>query len=286
MPRGVRFGQAVADAVVRRTAAGESLPQIARDAGMPAADTVRHWIGTRRDFADQMAAAREVAGAPLRGRPPLWCVETAEEIVRRVAGGETLNDVCRDPALPSVGTVHTWKKRYPEFKEAMDQAYEIRAERLADDGMKLALSLAREGWGQGVEPGRAYACDVMLRYVKWYAARLGPRRWAARKAAEAEADPRRVDLIVKTFKIGVGADGEPTVYAIAPNPETRVVERVDEGKWPGVEGAKGFVGKPGDFRGPASSASGLPTRAGLSPSPLPSPSPLRGGRGEDPEGWL
>ena len=39
-------------------------------------------------------------------------------------------------------TVHTWKARRPEFKAAMDQAYEIRAERLADGGMKLAMTLA------------------------------------------------------------------------------------------------------------------------------------------------
>jgi hypothetical protein len=49
------------------------------------------------------------------GRPSGYCEEIAEAILERLLMGEALTAVCRDPAMPSAGSVYNWLKAAPEF---------------------------------------------------------------------------------------------------------------------------------------------------------------------------
>ena len=129
-------------AICRRLAAGESLWAICRwDAAMPTEKTVWNWARAYEDFrlmkvhAQSVArarslAARRAADAAARaakgpaggprgrtGRPSGYEPGIANEIMTRVMMGEGLEAVCRDPAMPSVGTVYGWLRRHPEFLE-------------------------------------------------------------------------------------------------------------------------------------------------------------------------
>lgn len=237
----VRWGQEVADEIVRRTEAGESLRSVCRDERMPSTRAVCQWLQEKPAFREAMLAARAYSCAPLRGRRPIWCADTAQAILDRVAGGEALVAVCRDPAMPSQTTVYNWRGRNPEFNAALEEAQDMRAERLAESAWELALRLGAERWGEGVEAGRAYACEVMLRQLRWHVGKLSPSRFGAKKAVEVDKPPAVKTVILKTLVIGADEEGEPSVFWIAPNPDTGEVERVNDGRWPGVEKAKGFV---------------------------------------------
>ena len=51
------------------------------------------------------------AGAAAYGPPSLYKTELAERILREVAGGRSLHDVCGDEGIPAYSTVQGWLKR-------------------------------------------------------------------------------------------------------------------------------------------------------------------------------
>jgi hypothetical protein len=126
-------------AVCRRLAEGESLRSICRaDAAMPTEKTVWTWARAHREFrlmkahALSVARARSLAARDAReldrwilfggvrgrtGRPCGYDGEIAGDIATRLMMGETLADICRDPAMPSAGTVYNWLRKYPAFLE-------------------------------------------------------------------------------------------------------------------------------------------------------------------------
>jgi hypothetical protein len=53
----------------------------------------------------------------------------ATRICERLAAGETLRSVCRDPEMPSRETIRTWKREKPEF---LDQYTRARADGYED----------------------------------------------------------------------------------------------------------------------------------------------------------
>jgi hypothetical protein len=87
----------------------------------------RHALATARARSLAAQAARDrvrSAGRPFgglrgrTGRPSGYGPEIADAILERLVVGEGLEAVCRDPAMPSVGTVYGWLRRYPEFLES------------------------------------------------------------------------------------------------------------------------------------------------------------------------
>ena len=218
-PNGVRHGAEAAEAILARTRAGESLLAICRSPGMPRATTVCRWLLERPGFAAAMHAARVAAGGPFRGRRALWCPETAQAVLDRVAGGEALSAVCAEAAMPSLGTVYGWARQRPEFRAALDEAYEMRAETWMDRGWELA---------QAVTPETAYASEVKLRFLRWYVGKVAPKRYGPKKAvaiegvesAGAGGGRPKTDVFIRTFKLEEGPDGQLRMASYIADPAT------------------------------------------------------------------
>lgn len=68
----------------------------------------------------------------------VYSPEIAQTISYLVAEGWTLSALSAMPGMPSVLTIKSWCKNYPEFKEAMTLAKEARAEVLADAALLIA----------------------------------------------------------------------------------------------------------------------------------------------------
>lgn len=133
------FDPELAAAICRRIVAGESLRSICRaDPAMPTEKTVWNWarahpwFAAMKDHAFGVARTRSLAAqakkdaARRRGmrrrKRRAWNAgrdgyseELAVEICERLVMGEGLTAICRDPLMPSVGTVYNWLRRYPEF---------------------------------------------------------------------------------------------------------------------------------------------------------------------------
>lgn len=218
-PTSVRYGAETAEEILRRTAAGESLAQICRSPGMPLANTVIGWTKSRPEFAARMHAARVAAGGPFRGRRPLWCLETAQAIYDRVCAGEAVTAICAEPGMPSMATLTNWRRQHPEFAEALDEAYEIRAELQFEKGLAIA---------EAVTPETAYATHVRLQHHRWWVGKACPLRYGPRKpvapadASDGDGDGGGMTVVVKTFTLP--PNNAPAVPTTEP---AKVLYRID-----------------------------------------------------------
>src|SRR5262249_23209911 len=57
-----------------------------------------------------------------RGRPSTFTQTVADELCRRLADGETLRAICRDPGMPGKTTVMQWLAEQPEFRDQYARA--------------------------------------------------------------------------------------------------------------------------------------------------------------------
>jgi hypothetical protein len=64
--------------------------------------------------------------------------ELADEICERIANGETLRAICRDPHMPSWVTVYTWRKTYPQFSERFALARELGGDAIAEEALEIS----------------------------------------------------------------------------------------------------------------------------------------------------
>jgi len=199
-PRGIyasKYHPAIGVMICSRLAAGESLASICRnDPSMPTEKTVWNWARAHPEFARWRAWALETARAramaahaeraaarrarlagPMgrrawnRGRSG-YGPEVVEAICDRLCLGEPLYIVCRDPAMPSIGTVYNWLRAHPEFVEAYRHAKQVAFDFIVDMAAETAPWLETE----------ARSMRSLKRIVKRAHGRCGklaPRQFAA-----------------------------------------------------------------------------------------------------------
>ena len=64
--------------------------------------------------------------------------EIASTICDRLFDGETLSQICRDPAMPDKPTVMRWLAQYPEFLDEYEFTSQLRAEDRAAEAPSIA----------------------------------------------------------------------------------------------------------------------------------------------------
>jgi hypothetical protein len=64
--------------------------------------------------------------------------EAADAICERLADGESLRAICRDPEMPSTSTVCKWLAKNTAFAEQYTRARELQADALFDDILDIA----------------------------------------------------------------------------------------------------------------------------------------------------
>jgi hypothetical protein len=188
-----RWSKATADAVVARTAAGESLRAICRDPAMPNLRVVSRWIKTRPAFAREVRDARARAARMFAGRTPAYCQATAELIFERLCQGEGVAAICRDPDMPAPSTVYRWMALDADFRDAVTLAREIAAEGVFEKGFEIC---------ETATPETAYLAHVRLTHLRWGAAKLAPRRYGHLKPQEAQDAAGVKSITVCRFERG------------------------------------------------------------------------------------
>lgn len=71
-------------------------------------------------------------------RLSLYTPELADELLRRLASGEPLAQICRDDHMPAVSTVNEWKTTYPDFGERFGKARDAGFDEIATQCMDIA----------------------------------------------------------------------------------------------------------------------------------------------------
>ena len=192
------FDIELAHAILQRMAGGESLAAICRTAGMPTAATVYRWAGRYEDFGEAFVLIRDLArqnragrvaratavkarkgvkNPRITGRPSGFSAPVAKAICRRLMRGEGLQEICRDEAMVSVGTVVSGLHRFPAFARDYGRARRMQAFVLQDRAVDLVLSTG---------PGGRRQADRVLARMRQRMAVLTAKAWdlAARPGAE------------------------------------------------------------------------------------------------------
>lgn len=125
------------------------------------------------------------------GRPSTYTSEQGEEICRRIAGGESLNRICGDPAMPSRDGVYGWLRRHEEFAVIYARAVDVRTDRQAEE----IVDIADEDIGDMVAAQRN---KLRVDARKWTAARMKPRKWGDRQQLE-HSTPDGVTVEIRDY---------------------------------------------------------------------------------------
>ena len=122
------------------------------------------------------------------GRKTIYNNTIADNICFRLAGGESLKSVCRDPKMPSVQTIYDWLNRYDEFLNKYRDARDKQLETYADEIIEIADD-ARNDWVEREGKNGKYTIlnnEHVLRSRlridtrKWIAERLKPKKYGTK----------------------------------------------------------------------------------------------------------
>jgi transposase-like protein len=206
------YSEALGAAICARVAGGESMSAICEEAGMPDRHTLNNWARAHPAFAAALKAARLRARTEARladraalaareardrrGRPSTYNLAVAQVICERLANGETLTAIGRDPTMPGFGTILGWVKRHPEFEAMYVQARQMFADYLLDQARDGALASTH-----------ATVWSDRLRFdtIRWMTARMAPRKYCERLVVDAEVSARRRDEALEDEDRGGGA---------------------------------------------------------------------------------
>ena len=99
------------------------------------------------------------------GRPSLFSDELAANICERIAEGERLTDICKQPGMPNRRTVWRWTTERQEFRDELARATETATHGLVDE----LVAVCRTKSADSVE-----AADkrTLTENYRWLAARL------------------------------------------------------------------------------------------------------------------
>ena len=111
------------------------------------------------------------------GRPSSYTKETADEICRRIAEGESLRRICFDDHIPDKVTILRWLQENGEFRTHYTRAREDQAESFFDE----AIDIAREH----EDPQKA---RVIVDTLKWAAGKLKPKKYGDKIEHEVKTD--------------------------------------------------------------------------------------------------
>lgn len=116
-----------------------------------------------------------------RGRPPIYTPELAEDILDRLAGGESLRSICASSEeMPDIRTVMRWLRKDLVFRDQYARAREIWADSVFDECQQIADTLV-EGTKteEGVNDKGSYSKTIKGDMIEHRRLQVDTRKWAA-----------------------------------------------------------------------------------------------------------
>ena len=120
------------------------------------------------------------------GRPSKYSQKVADAICQRLATGETLRSICRDPAVPQAPTVRNWAMEdrdgfFAQYAQARVLGLDAMADELfdiADDGQNDWMERHGEGnEGYVLNGENVSRSRLRVDTRKWYLSKLAPKRY-------------------------------------------------------------------------------------------------------------
>lgn len=105
------------------------------------------------------------------GRPSKYSKKLCDEILLRIASGETLRTICNSPDIPARKTICHWLLQKEEFRNQYTIARELQAELLAEEILEIADKATDTDF-------RSAKLQIDAR--KWFASKVAPKRFGER----------------------------------------------------------------------------------------------------------
>ncbi len=120
------------------------------------------------------------------GRPRRYTDEDAEEVLQRIAAGESLRSISKDPAMPAASTINLWVINDEQgFSARYKKARQAQAMLLADELMGIADD----------EDSDVNRARLRVDTRKWYLGKVIPKVYGDRSVMEhANHDGRPVAI--------------------------------------------------------------------------------------------
>ena len=116
----------------------------------------------------------------MRGRPRHNDAEFWPTIIKRITEGESLSAIMRTEGFPSYQWAKDRLREDPELRRVYEQAYEDRADALADQLIDLADTDMPEGMDNSAFSAWVQLLRLRVDVRKWTASKLRPRFYGER----------------------------------------------------------------------------------------------------------
>lgn len=113
------------------------------------------------------------------GRPTDYSAEMADKILRRLAEGESVTDICKDPEMPVRSTVFLWSATRKEFSERYLLALKGVGQ-ICVDQLEQALTEMKQGKTDPV------IGKIEIDTLKWKAGKFYPRMYGDKQIVESK----------------------------------------------------------------------------------------------------
>lgn len=121
-----------------------------------------------------------------RGPPSKFTEEFADEICRRIALGESMRSVCRDPLMPSFDSVLSWlREERGEFLAKYMRARALQAHVWIDDMRELSMSdPERHPLTGAMDTASVTHIRNQVATLQWLAMKLNPKKYGDKVGVE------------------------------------------------------------------------------------------------------
>jgi hypothetical protein len=114
-------------------------------------------------------------------RPTIRTIELEDDILSRIACGESLRGICREDGMPNISTVIRWLDADENFARKYTRAREMQAEMLADEMLEIADDGTNDWMEKKDQKGNVTGWALNGEAVARSKLRLEQRRWWAEK---------------------------------------------------------------------------------------------------------
>ena len=130
------------------------------------------------------------------GRPSSYTPEKGEKICERIAAGESLRQICKDPEMPAERTIYLWlaDERRKSFLQSYARAREAQMEALAEEILEIADD-ATNDWIERQNADGTTSRVIDHENIQRARLRIDTRKWMMSKLASKKYGDR-LDLTV------------------------------------------------------------------------------------------
>ncbi len=137
-----------------------------------------------------------------KGRPSIFSDALALTICERLAGGESLRQICEDADMPAKSTVMKWALENKDFSDQYARARALLMEHWSDDLIDIADDGTNDYVQRTGDDGEVISHSLNNEHIQRSKLRVDTRKWIMSKLA-----PKRYGD--KTTSVVEGPDGGP-----------------------------------------------------------------------------